>query len=64
MPAAEASGEPPVGKPPKEGGAVVVKRCVEGCPNLNSDLKFTKEGFLVHKKTGFFTITVRAPCDI
>merc|ERR1711959_857164 len=36
---------------PKEGGAVVMKECKDGCPDINSAFRLDRvEGLLVHKK--------------
>jgi len=43
-------------KSPEENGAVIAKRCVESCPNVNSDVKFSNngDGFIMHKTSGFY----------
>jgi hypothetical protein len=62
IPDAEATGEPPVPKPPSEGGSVVIKHCENGCPNLNSPLKFSENGdaLLIHRTSDYFIL---APKD-
>ena len=51
-----------VKKSPVEDGAVIAKRCVENCPNVNSEVKLSTngDGFIMHKNSGFFIMGPKA----
>lgn len=58
IPSAEAQGDPAVPQDPTEGAPVVVKRCDNGCPNLNGAIRYSsnEDGFLKHDTSEIFIV--------
>jgi len=61
VPDAEATGDPPVAMNPQEGGSVIIRRCENGCPNLNSYVKYSEnednDGFFIMRNNADFILS-------